>query len=88
MKRLLLLCTLLLTVIGLTMAQESVEVIGLVSDVQKTPMVGVSVSVKDAPGWGVVTDNNGRYKIKVDRYKTLIFSSVGYQKKEVLVKDN
>jgi len=70
------------------MAQESVEVIGLVSDAQKTPMIGVSVSVKDAPGWGVVTDNNGRYKIKVDRYKTLIFSSVGYQKKEVLVKDN
>ena len=69
-------------------AQDMLEVTGVVVDAQKAPIVGVSVSVKDAPGLGTTTDNKGNYKIKVERYKTLVFSSIGYQKQEILVKDN
>lgn len=69
-------------------AQEIVEVTGAIVDAQKTPLIGVSISVKDAPGLGTTTDSKGNYKIKVERYKTLVFSSVGYQKQEVLVKDS
>src|SRR5690606_28060346 len=69
------------------LAQDIVEVTGVVVDPQKIPLIGVSISVKDAPGLGTTTDNKGHYKIKVERYKTLVFSSVGYQKQEILVKD-
>jgi len=78
---------LLLGVTYTLQAQETLEVTGVVTDNQKMPIVGVSVSVKDAPGLGSVTDSKGHYKIKVERYKTLVFSSVGYKKQEVLVKD-
>lgn len=61
-------------------AQEIVEVSGVIVDTQKSPLVGVSIAVKDAPGLGTTTDSKGNYKIKVERYKTLVFSSVGYQK--------
>lgn len=69
------------------LAQDIVEVRGVIVDAQKTPLIGVSISVKDAPGLGTTTDNKGNYKIKVEKYKTLVFSSVGYQKQEILVKD-
>ncbi len=69
-------------------AQETVEVSGTVVNIKNEPLIGVSVSVKDVPGLGVATDNKGQYKIKVEQYKTLIFSHVGYKKQEILIKDN
>jgi TonB-linked SusC/RagA family outer membrane protein len=69
------------------LAQDIVEVRGVIVNAQKAPLIGVSISVKDAPGLGTTTDNKGNYKIKVEKYKTLVFSSVGYQKQEILVKD-
>jgi len=74
-------------VLGLA-AQEAVEATGIVTDTKNEPLVGVSVSVKDAPGRGTVTDGRGRYAIKAERYRTLVFSSVGYEKREVMVKDD
>lgn len=87
MNRFLLTGMLLLRVTFSTLAQEIVEVTGFVTDVNEEPIVGVSVFVTDAPGLGTVTDNNGNYKIKVERYKKLTFSYLGYEKQEVLVKD-
>lgn len=65
---------------------ESIVVKGLVTDETGTPMIGVNVVVKDVPGLGVITDINGSYSIKMETYHRLIFSYIGYEKKEVLVK--
>jgi len=88
MNKFLLTCILLLSVTFGALAQEIVEVSGVVVDAQKQPLVGVSIFVTDAPGLGTITDNNGQYKIKLERYKKLTFTYIGYQKQEVLVKDN
>ncbi|CAM3815151.1 SusC/RagA family TonB-linked outer membrane protein [Sphingobacterium prati] len=87
-NKILLICLLLLSVTFRVLAQDIVEVAGVIVDAQKTPLIGVSISVKDAPGLGTTTDSKGSYKIKVERYKTLVFSSIGYQKQEILVKDS
>jgi len=68
-------------------AQEIVEVTGVVVDANKQPLTGVSVYVTDAPGLGAVTDGKGYYKIKVERYNKLTFSSVGFKPQEILIKD-
>jgi len=60
---------------------------GIVTDAQKEPLVGVNVAVKDAPGLGTITDINGKYKIKVEPYQRLVFSYVGFDKTEVLIKE-
>ena len=88
MNKILLTCMMLFSFTLSVFAQEIVEVTGVIVDTQKSPLIGVSISVKDAPGLGTTTDSKGNYKIKVDRYKTLVFSSVGYEKQEVLVKDS
>ncbi|MCY4780109.1 TonB-dependent receptor [Sphingobacterium sp. UT-1RO-CII-1] len=67
--------------------QDVVEVTGVITDAKKQPLVGVSVFVTDAPGLGTVTDSKGKYKIKVERYKKLTISSLGYEKKEVIVRE-
>ena len=50
-------------------------------------MVGVNVAVKDVPGLGAITDINGKYKIAIEPYQRLIFSYVGFDKVEVLIKE-
>ena len=67
-------------------AQEQIEISGTVTDAAGEPMIGVSVAIKDASGLGVITNIDGHYKIKVETYKTLVFSFVGFQNVEVLVK--
>jgi len=82
---------LVMLILGITMnvfAQETVEVSGVILNAKNEPMVGVSVSVKDVPGLGVASDSKGEYTIRVQQYKTLIFSSVGYRRQEVLIKDD
>ena len=39
------------------------------------------------PGMGSITDVNGHYSIKVEPYHKLIFSYIGYDKQEILVKE-
>src|SRR5690606_23699297 len=51
-------------------------------------LVGVSVFVSDDPGLGVVTNNEGKYSIKVEQYKKLTFSFIGFEKKEIQIKDD
>jgi len=62
-------------------------VTGVVTDAQKEPLVGVNVTVKDVPGLGAITDINGKYKIAIEPYQRLIFSYVGFDKVEVLIKE-
>jgi TonB-linked SusC/RagA family outer membrane protein len=64
----------------------TVEITGVISDEGGT-LPGANITVKDVPGLGSVSDMNGKYKIKVERYQTLVFSYVGYEKQEVLIVD-
>ena len=88
MKKIFLLFLLVIGCISASYAQEQqIEVTGIVTDVNKEPLIGVNITVKNMPGFGVMTDVNGKYKIKVPDYSTLIFSYVGFQSREILVKD-
>ncbi|RAZ89977.1 hypothetical protein DK853_42410, partial [Klebsiella oxytoca] len=66
--------------------QEKIEISGIVLDQNKEPLVGVNVSVKDIPGLGAITDINGKFKIKVEPYQWLVFTFIGFDKQEILVK--
>ncbi|SDK53254.1 TonB-linked outer membrane protein, SusC/RagA family [Pedobacter sp. ok626] len=68
-------------------AQEEITVKGVVLDEQNLPLIGVSIAVSNMPGLGTTTVTDGKYSIKMRPFQTLIFSYIGYQKKEVLVKD-
>ena len=59
MNKIVLTCMLLLGITFSALAQDIVEVTGVVVDPQKIPLIGVSISVKDAPGLGTTTDNRG-----------------------------
>lgn len=86
MRHFLITCIVLLSCSMGTWAQNIV-VTGVVTDAQKEPLIGVNVAVKDAPGLGAITDINGKYKISIEPYQRLIFSYVGFDKVEVLIKE-
>lgn len=69
------------------MAQNNITVTGVVTDEKNEPLIGVNITIKDQPGFGSITDMDGHYSIKVARYSRLIFSYIGFEKQEVLVKD-
>lgn len=64
--------------------QQTKVVIGLVTDAQKEPLVGVSVTAKGT-SVGTITDINGKYSIKIKDTDVLVFSYVGYTTQEVTV---
>lgn len=74
---------------GYAQEKTQVEVTGVVTDSNtKEPLIGVNITIKDFPGLGTMTDVNGRFRMKVTPYSYLIFSYIGYDKQEVLLKDN
>lgn len=56
---------------------QTIEVKGTVIDENRQPMVGVSVSIAGTTK-GVVTDLDGKYRIKADAKDILNFSMIGY----------
>lgn len=82
LKRLILSASMLLIVFSL-FAQKEVTVSGTVKDEKGETLIGVNVVVKNQPGFGVVTDIDGNYKIKTGSNEVLIFSFVGYDKQEI-----
>lgn len=86
MKHFLIICILLLSC-SMGVWAQNIVVTGVVTDAQKEPLIGVNVAVKDAPGLGAITDINGKYKISIEPYQRLIFSYVGFDKVEVLIKE-
>lgn len=62
--------------------QQSNQVVGIVTDVNGEPLIGVNVTEKDRPGVGTVTDFNGRFTINVPLNAVLVFSYVGYKTAE------
>lgn len=61
---------------------EKFLVAGKVTDHNGTPLPGTAVIVKGSTT-GTLADMAGNYKIETDRQATLIFSMVGFQKKEI-----
>lgn len=88
MKRYLIVCLLFLGFSISVLAQEAIEVTGTVVDNTNEPLIGVNISVKDAPGLGTVTDIDGRYRVRVSTYQQLVFSYLGFETQEVLIKDD
>lgn len=87
MKNFLFICMLLLGLSTSAFAQESIVVTGVVTDTNKEPMIGVNVSISNIPGLGAITDLNGKYSIKMPPYHKLVFTYIGFEKVEVLVKE-
>ena len=64
---------------------NEISVTGQITDEAGVPMPGVSVTIKGSKK-GIVSDINGKYTIQVpDQSTTLVFSFIGYKKKEVVV---
>ncbi|WP_207534606.1 SusC/RagA family TonB-linked outer membrane protein [Desertivirga arenae] len=87
MKYILLTCILFLSISFSSLAQQEVIVKGKVTDAKKEPLIGVSISISNMPGLGTITDVNGNYTIKMPPYQTLVFNYIGFDKQEVLVKE-
>ncbi|HEY9258307.1 SusC/RagA family TonB-linked outer membrane protein, partial [Chitinophaga sp.] len=65
--------------------QEHV-IAGVVRDEEGKPLAGVSVGLLHS-GNGTLTDENGRYSLRLkDGNGTLVFSFIGYQKKEEVIR--
>ncbi|MGN5953759.1 TonB-dependent receptor [Sphingobacterium lactis] len=69
--------------------QEKISIKGRVFNSQEPPIAlsGVSISKKDGATLGT-TDEAGYYSIEVEKNSYLVFSTVGYHKKEILVGKN
>lgn len=87
MKKLFILCTILLWVAVDALAQQTVTISGIVTDESKEPIIGANVVVKNVAGLGVITDLDGRYQIKVEPFSRLVISYIGYQTQEILIKE-
>ena len=70
---------LLLTAIG-----QTVEISGKVIDDKGNPLPNASVQEKNSKK-GTTTDLNGNFKLSTKQGTTLVISSVGYNKKEIVV---
>lgn len=65
-------------------ASAQVTVSGVVKDAKGVPIAGVSVQVKGTQK-GLQTDANGAYTLVATPGNVLVFSFIGYQRKEVVV---
>ena len=65
-------------------AQNKVTVSGVVSDEKGTPMVGVTVLVKNT-NIGRITGMKGEYRLEIPANSVLVFSYMGYTTEERLV---
>lgn len=85
-KRPLLACFLFLLFPALSFAQLK-TITGTVTDEAGKPVVGASVTVKNA-SIGTSTDNAGKFSINVSEKVVLVISSVNYEAQEVTVGSN
>ncbi len=67
-------------------AQQPTEISGRVTDANGDGLEGVSVSVKDRRTGMTATDANGVYKIAASADDVIIFTMIGYERREVSVR--
>lgn len=65
--------------------QQEKTVSGIVKDAQGEPLIGVTIIVKNQPTKGVITDTDGRFKIKTGLYEILQFRYVGFKTQDIPV---
>lgn len=82
-KMLLCLMVLLCHVFVSTLRAQTTKVTGTVSDDSGAPLPGTSIKIRG--GGGTVTDANGAFVINTEKGRTLIFTAIGYEPKEVAV---
>ncbi len=68
----------------LTALSQTVEISGKVTDEKGNAIIGVSVTEKNTQK-GATTDQNGFFKLSVKSGATLIFTSIGFDKKQQVV---
>src|SRR5436190_9490342 len=66
-------------------SQQSIRVSGKIKDADNNPVAGASVSVKGTSNAGTVAGDDGSYTIEVLSNATLVFSSSGYDPREIAV---
>lgn len=72
---------------GISAQKQKVEVSGTIVDANGIPLIGATVVVKDKPGIGVASNIDGEYKIEMETFQYLVFSYIGFETQEQLVKD-
>ncbi|TKG95494.1 TonB-dependent receptor [Puteibacter caeruleilacunae] len=72
---------------GVSVNAQEIQLKGKVTDVDGEPLPGVTVTVKGTT-LGIVTDMDGNYQLPVGKGKTVVFSFIGMETKEILVKAN
>lgn len=78
---------LVLYAMGVSAQKKTVEISGTIVDSEGLPLIGATVIAKEKPGLGVASDIDGKYKIKLESFQYLVFSYIGYETQEHLVKD-
>ena len=68
-------------------AQNPVTVSGIVTDENGEPLPGASVVIENTQT-GALTDVSGKYSIKVQPGKALVYSFIGYKPATELVRNN
>ena len=81
------LCFVLALIVTQCLYAQNKTITGTVTDSKQEPLIGVNVTVKDMPGLGSITDMNGHYSITMEPYRQLVFTYIGYESKEVMVKE-
>ncbi|GEL09519.1 Ca-activated chloride channel family protein [Flavobacterium glycines] len=66
---------------------QEITITGTVTDETKTPILGVSVTIKGTQK-STTTDFNGHYSIEAHKGKILVFSFIGYNTYEKIIKEN
>ncbi len=64
---------------------QKITVTGTVLEPEGEPAIGASITVQGQPGYGVMTDIDGNYRIEVASDAVLVFSYVGYTTQEIPV---
>lgn len=82
MKKLLLLLSAVLVMTSATMAQRTVS--GTVTDEAGNPLIGASVTVKDNPSVGTLTDLDGNFSLTVEAAtRSLVVNYIGFTTSEI-----
>ncbi|MDR2954928.1 MAG: TonB-dependent receptor [Prevotella sp.] len=68
-----------------TQDNASLALEGTVYDEFGETLVGLAIYLKDRPGTGWMTDDNGKFSVKADRGDMLVFTYIGYEPIEYLV---
>ncbi|MEO6720960.1 MAG: TonB-dependent receptor [Ferruginibacter sp.] len=83
-------CILLMAVLQLIpgrVAAQSGRISGVVTSASNQPIAAATVMVKETKK-AAVTDASGRFTIEAKAGETLVFSTIGYEGKELIVRDN